>query len=180
MRNNTSVCGRKKTLDKSLSGSPSLVVDVLQHCWRSIESGCRPIFAREVHRSGEQATMTRTVLLVDDDDNVLKTISPMLTDAGFKVVAVTEARVGLDELQANAFDLIITDILMPDMEGIEFIMKLRAKSPRVPIIAISGGGRISNASFLTFAQKLGANAVLEKPFGRDQLLDVVTRVLATS
>ena len=111
-----------------------------------------------------------TVTLVKPEDSSL--VKGEFTDAnGF---------FSLEKIPNGRFDLIITDILMPDMEGIEFIMKLRAKSPRVPIIAISGGGRVSNASFLTFAQKLGANAVLEKPFGRDQLLDVVTRVLATS
>ena len=124
--------------------------------------------------------MKRTVLLVDDDDNVLKTISPMLTDAGYNVLSVTKARAGFDQLQSHSVDLIITDIIMPEMEGIEFILKLRKESPSVPIIAISGSGRSSRFDYLTMARRLGATAVLEKPFGREELLSVVAEVLAAS
>jgi DNA-binding response OmpR family regulator len=123
--------------------------------------------------------MKRTVLLVDDDDSVLETISPMLTDAGYDVLGVAKARIGFDEFQSRPVDLIITDILMPEMEGIEFILKLRKESPSVPIIAISGSGRSSTIDYLAMARRLGATAVLEKPFGREELLGVVAKVLAS-
>ena len=123
--------------------------------------------------------MKRTVLLVDDDDSVLETISPMLTDAGYDVLGVAKARIGFDEFQSRPVDLIITDILMPEMEGIEFILKLRKESPSVPIIAIFGSGRSSTIDYLAMARRLGATAVLEKPFGREELLGVVAKVLAS-
>ena len=123
--------------------------------------------------------MKRTVLLVDDDDSVLETISPMLTDAGYDVLGVAKARIGFDEFQSRPVDLIITDILMPEMEGIEFILKLRKESPSVPIIAISGSGRSSTIDYLAMARRLGATAVLEKPFGREELLGVVAKALAS-
>ncbi len=123
--------------------------------------------------------MKQTVLLVDDDDSVLETISPMLTDAGYDVLGVAKARIGFDEFQSRPVDLIITDILMPEMEGIEFILKLRKESPSVPIIAISGSGRSSTIDYLAMARRLGATAVLEKPFGREELLGVVAKALAS-
>lgn len=122
--------------------------------------------------------MKRTILLVDDDESVLKTISPMLQDAGFAVIPANTARAGLDQLKETTVDLIITDIVMPEMEGIEFIRHLKTKFPPVPIIAISGGWRTSEVDFLAFAKKLGANTVLEKPFGRKELLEAVNTALA--
>jgi CheY-like chemotaxis protein len=121
--------------------------------------------------------MTRTILLVDDDESVLKTIGPMLQDAGYRVIPVNTARAGLDHLQGNAVDLIITDIVMPEMEGIEFIRHLKGRFPEVPVVAISGGWRTSEIDFLAFAKKLGAHSVLEKPFGRKDLLEAVSKVL---
>lgn len=136
--------------------------------------------ARQTPSPCGRAAVKRTVLVVDDDDTVLETISPMLADAGYDVLGVTKARVGFDEFRSRSVDLIITDILMPEMEGIEFILKLRKESPSVPIIAISGSGRSSKIDYLAMARRLGATAILEKPFGREELLGVVAKIRAAS
>jgi CheY-like chemotaxis protein len=122
--------------------------------------------------------MKRTVLVVDDDGGVLKMIELMLGDSGFDVMVAPSGRDGLKALESQAFDLIITDIIMPEMEGIELITHLRTTRPDIPILAISGGGRSRNFDFLKFAKKLGAKAVLEKPFRRDGLLEAVNKALS--
>lgn len=119
--------------------------------------------------------MKRTILVVDDDSGVLKMTELMLSDGGFNVIVSSNAREGLGMLKAQKVDLIITDIIMPEMEGIELISQLRKDHPALPIMAISGGGRSHNTDFLKFAKKLGAKVVLEKPFRREALLEAVNR-----
>jgi YesN/AraC family two-component response regulator len=84
---------------------------------------------------------------------------------------------GIKRLMGDPIDLIITDIIMPDMEGIEFIRSVQSSHPALPIVAISGGGRSHNLDFLKFAQRLGAISTLAKPFRREELLDVVGKIL---
>ena len=122
--------------------------------------------------------MKRTVLVVDDDGGVLKMIELMLGDSGFDVIVAPSGHDGLRALEHRMFDLIITDIIMPEMEGIELITQLRKTRPEVPILAISGGGRSRNFDFLNFAKKLGARAILEKPFRREGLLEAVNKALS--
>jgi YesN/AraC family two-component response regulator len=80
---------------------------------------------------------------------------------------VTEAengRLGLEQLKTGTFDLVITDIIMPEMEGVETLMTVREQYPNVKVITMSGGGRTGNIDFLSAAEKLGASAILHKPF----------------
>ncbi|MCH8154484.1 MAG: response regulator [Proteobacteria bacterium] len=84
----------------------------------------------------------------------------------------------LERVEENRPDLIITDIIMPEKEGVETIIALRRADPDLPIIAISGGGRLDATDFLTMAGKLGARRTLSKPFRRDQLLEAVGECLA--
>jgi YesN/AraC family two-component response regulator len=74
-------------------------------------------------------------------------------------------------------DLVITDVLMPEKDGLEVIMEIRAKLPQVKIIAISGGGRISHTDYLVAARRLGAHRTLSKPFIRQELLDTLHELL---
>ncbi len=76
-----------------------------------------------------------------------------------------------------AFDLVITDIIMPEKEGIEIIMEIRKKYPAVPVIAISGGGFNSPQDYLSIAWAAGAKTVLEKPVERATLLSAVKKIL---
>ncbi len=75
--------------------------------------------------------------------------------------------------QAQQFDVVVTDVVMPEKEGIETIMEMRKLNQTLRIVAISGGGRIKNMDFLRLARGLGADATLPKPFRKEELLAVV-------
>ncbi len=84
---------------------------------------------------------------------------------------------GLQLYREEPVDLIITDVFMPEKEGLETIRELRSEYPEVKIIAISGGGKNINLDFLPLAKQLGALRTLKKPFDRQEMLDAVQEVL---
>ena len=119
------------------------------------------------------------ILLIDDDDAFRTMLRLTLTHFGH---AVTEARNGKEGLKiyaAAGTDLVITDIVMPEKEGLEVLMALWQRQPPVKVIAMSGGGRVSAATYLQSATLLGAARVLEKPFSNDDLLTAIDEVLAS-
>jgi len=120
------------------------------------------------------------ILVVDDEALLAKSLSIILTKAGHTVVTAENGKMGLEVFARENPDLVITDIIMPEMEGIEAIQILRSQAPKLPIIAVSGGGRTKNLEFLRVAEKLGANAALGKPFTKEQLLAAVANCLAAA
>jgi DNA-binding NtrC family response regulator len=104
------------------------------------------------------------VLLIDDEQMVRKIVRKMLERNGHQVTEAENGRLGLEQLKAGSFDLVITDIIMPEMEGVETLVTVREQYPDVKVIAMSGGGRTGNIDFLSAAEKLGASAILHKPF----------------
>ena len=117
------------------------------------------------------------LLLIDDDELFRPMLSENLEQLGH---TVTEARNGKEGLAryANApADLVLTDLIMPEKEGIETIMELRKRWPEVKIIAMSGGGRVAASSYLNTAQKLGAGCILTKPFSNDELVAAINKML---
>ncbi|HZZ20633.1 MAG TPA: response regulator [Opitutaceae bacterium] len=119
------------------------------------------------------------ILLIDDDDLVRAMLSQTLAHFGH---VVTEARNGVEGLQmfaASGSDLVITDIVMPDKEGLEVVMELRAGPNPPRIIAMSGGGRQSPTDYLRLAKHLGASTVLSKPFSSETLMAAVNSLLGT-
>lgn len=119
------------------------------------------------------------ILVIDDDAAMRESIGLVLESAGFTVVEAKNGIDGMRLLQAEHPALVITDILMPQKEGIEIIREIRAQAPDIPIIAISGavGGQ---ADYLKMARAFGANAVLAKPFEPKEMLAVAQRLLDTS
>ena len=118
------------------------------------------------------------VLVVDDDLQVLEVVGEMLILEGFDVEVARNGREALEQFRRQPFDLVITDLIMPDKEGLETITELRASDRHVPIIAMSGGGRIGPTDYLETALQIGANATLAKPFARSELIATVTRLLS--
>jgi two-component system chemotaxis response regulator CheY len=117
------------------------------------------------------------ILLVDDDSLVRVTLRKMLTSARHAVIEVGSG-VEAEELAAGrAIDLVITDILMPDKEGLSLLRDIKRNRPNLKIIAISGGGRTGAYSLLEAATQLGADAVLRKPFAMAELLATVSSLL---
>lgn len=126
--------------------------------------------------------MTR-ILIIDDEPDVAAVIGKILTRDGFDVVSVRDGAAGIAEAQAQDVDLVITDIMMPRMNGVTVIEQIRKLRPRARVIAISGGGNfaamgyqaeaITTTAYLAAAQKAGAEVVLTKPFDRKELLETV-------
>lgn len=118
-----------------------------------------------------------SILIIDDDAAVSRTLSLILTRAGYQVSCASTGRRGLALLAGGGFDLVLTDIIMPELDGIEAIRRIRDDYPNLRVIAMSGGGQIDKADFLHMAQVLGADRVMEKPVRSDQLLELVKTTL---
>ena len=116
------------------------------------------------------------ILVIDDDHLVRYALSKILSSNGYEVVTASDGRRGMVVLRIEHPDVVITDIIMPEQEGIDTIIQIQRERPGVKIIAISGGGRIRNIDFLEMAQSLGADDVLAKPFEVDDLLSCLIRL----
>jgi DNA-binding response OmpR family regulator len=116
--------------------------------------------------------MTR-ILLIEDDSTLRWFLYHNLIKEGYAVFEAVHGADGLRQLRHNPVDLVITDMLMPEMDGVETIQQLRESFPGVKIIAISGGGLASPDHYLKIARKLGADKTLRKPFIFPELLDTV-------
>lgn len=114
-----------------------------------------------------------TVLVIDDDAEIRELLAAVIEAEGHEAVLVDGGRKGLTAMAARAIDLAITDILMPDMEGIETIRSLRKINPTAKIVAIS-----ASEAYLTMASDLGADLVIAKPFVIPELRAILARLLA--
>lgn len=119
-----------------------------------------------------------SILVVDDDTQVLDVMSEMLRLEGHYVVVAENGQQAVNRIRDVVFDLVITDLIMPDKEGLETIADIRRNHQDLPIIAISGGGRVGPTDYLETARFIGANATLAKPFGRQELITTVSDLLA--
>jgi DNA-binding response OmpR family regulator len=120
------------------------------------------------------------ILVIDDDALVRNTILRILKASGFEVILAEDGVKGMAAFRKEMPDLIITDIIMPEQEGIQTIVQMRRERPDTKIIAISGGGRIGNADFLSMARSLGANDIVSKPFTPQKLVSSVRTCLAAA
>ncbi len=120
------------------------------------------------------------ILVVDDEPEVLMLLTDILESVGHEVVQATNGAEGLNEYQRGGVDLIVTDIIMPDKEGLESIMDYKQLNPDVKIIAISGGARIGPHTYLKMAEKFGAKRVFSKPFRNKELIDAIEELLSES
>ena len=119
----------------------------------------------------------RKILIIDDDEQMRNLLCRAMEYAGFKVEVAADGRKGLRFFESNTYDLVITDLIMPEQEGMETITFLRKNHPEVKIIAISGGGRIGPETYLPAALELGADRAFAKPFPIDDLINTVKELL---
>lgn len=117
------------------------------------------------------------ILVVDDDDQVRLMMRQVLERDGYTVATAADGKEAIKLFKIEAFDLVITDIIMPEKEGIETITELRRDYPELKIIAISGGGRHRPEGYLELAKGLGATMTMVKPFERSEILAAVKNVL---
>jgi CheY-like chemotaxis protein len=122
----------------------------------------------------------KKILIIEDNEIVRNTMMRILQTAGYAVVTANDGLEGVDLFRKEMPDLVISDIIMPQQEGIGTIRQILAEFPGTKIIAISGGGRIGNTDFLQIARKLGAIDALPKPFDPDDLLDRISNCLQTA
>lgn len=117
------------------------------------------------------------ILVIEDDDMFRNVLVQMLSKSGFDVRQAGDGNQALEVCAQFGPDLVLTDIIMPDKEGLETIQELMEIKPGIKIIAMSGGGKFGPNSYLPLAEKLGAKATLQKPFMREELLNTINSVL---
>lgn len=117
------------------------------------------------------------ILVVDDEPELREVIMRVLEDVGHKVTLAENGNEASKALARGAFDLVLTDVIMPDRDGMQVITELRRKYPQVRVVAMSGGGHVPRDQYLKIAKGLGAHAALEKPFSTQELLGVIEQVM---
>jgi CheY-like chemotaxis protein len=118
------------------------------------------------------------VLLVEDNTAYRELMAEVLRGAGFDVVAAPDGRRVAAILRERPIDLVITDLVMPERDGLETIMEVRRNHPGLPVIAVSGDMPLNRDLYLRLAEKLGAARVLAKPFRPDELVAAARGALA--
>lgn len=129
-----------------------------------------------------------TILLIDDESDVRQAISRVLEREGYAVKTAADAASGLAILEESHVDVLISDIIMPGIDGVQAIRTVRKSNPNMKIIAISGGGNfgrnayqpeaITTTAYLQAATEAGANWIITKPFEKAELIDCVRRLVA--
>jgi DNA-binding response OmpR family regulator len=117
------------------------------------------------------------ILLVEDEDGLRKLLRLNLTTMGYEVSEATNGKEALAIQESEPADLILTDLVMPEKEGIETIGEIRKKYPTAKIIAMSGGGRASAENYLKIAKIMGADLVIAKPFSFQDLETAIATLL---
>jgi len=123
-------------------------------------------------------TKPLSIIVADDVEGILHLLQDWLGDEGHQVTCAACGREVIAALKRHSFDLIITDVIMPDGDGIELMNEAKRLQPGARVIAISGGGSYLRATdCLALAKGLGAHAILMKPFNRQQLVEAIERVM---
>ena len=121
-----------------------------------------------------------SVLVVDDDAGIRDMLGRFLRGDGYEVREAANGREAMAAYRLHAADLVITDMYMPDADGIDVIMRLRSEFPDTRIVAMSGGGYLDQGGVLEFAERAGALGMLPKPFDRQSLRNAVMDALGPS
>jgi DNA-binding response OmpR family regulator len=127
--------------------------------------------------SGQANTAVPKILIIDDDELIRLTCRNILKKIECDVIEAENGVQGLAQFKKERPSIVITDLLMPDKEGLETISEIKGSDKSVRIIAISGGGSTNNMSFLNIAKLMGADIILKKPFKPDELLGAIKTLL---
>jgi len=127
------------------------------------------------------------ILVIDDEKDIRLVLKQVLELAGYNVELAENGKDGLAKLADKGADLVITDVIMPGIDGVATVRKIKEAHPDLPVIVISGGGNvapaaydpgaISTSAFLESAKKAGANRTLTKPFDRHEILAAIKELL---
>lgn len=113
------------------------------------------------------------IMVVDDEEDICEVAHLLLESAHYEVACFGDAKSALKALDEDSFDLVLTDMLMPEMDGVELITEIRRRLPGQAIVAMSGGGHAPRESYLEIARLYGVKGVLPKPFNRESLLETL-------
>jgi CheY-like chemotaxis protein len=119
------------------------------------------------------------ILVIDDEPLLRSTVVTILTRAGFGVEEAPDGAAGIAMFHKNQPDMVITDLFMPNRDGIEVVMELKRSYPHTKILAMTGGGQMQMMELASAAKSLGATHILYKPFDKESLLGAVNTVLGT-
>ena len=140
---------------------------------RATETGA-PAVARTPAAVPDVALAHRRIVVADDESGMRLLLSVILTGAGYEVLEASNGLEAVRLCERGGIDLLLTDLVMPDHEGLETIRRMRQERPDIPIVAMSGA---FDGNFLEVARAMGAAAVIQKPFRPEQVLKVVGQVL---
>jgi DNA-binding response OmpR family regulator len=128
-------------------------------------------------RSNKRVEEAPVVLLIDDDPAVLDSLAMLFASHGFCIVTATNGAHGLKLFRERAPMVVVTDIMMPEEDGLGMMRQMRRERPEVKIIVISGGGKVDWSDYLSVAKRLGADAVFRKGTDTGALLETLTKML---
>lgn len=120
--------------------------------------------------------MQKHILIVDDEEIILTGIKAIIEKHNFLVDVAANGLKGIELLSLKAYDVLVTDIIMPEMDGLELIRYAKQRCPNIRIIAMSGGGRISDEDHLKKAKELGCDFIIEKPFPTNELISAIKEI----
>jgi CheY-like chemotaxis protein len=120
------------------------------------------------------------ILVLDDNADVLESMRLLLASSGYEAVTSADAREALELQHRQPADLLITDIFMPGVDGLETIVAFRTRWPGLKIVAISGGGVRAKRDYLSVAGEIGADVLMRKPVDPQHLLDTVRKLAPAS
>lgn len=121
-----------------------------------------------------------SILIIDDDDVMLEVVKLALQVDGHAVETASDGLSGLSAIKHGQFDAVISDIVMPDMDGLQLLMETRRFDAGMKFIAMSSGGAAGDPVYLDVADTLGADAMLQKPFTTDDLRKNLSKVLGAT
>lgn len=119
------------------------------------------------------------VMIIEDDEQLRKMLQIMIEKEGYSVEVASNGEEAIKLFKTQPSELIITDLLMPEKDGLETIMEVKRDNPHVKIIAVSGGGQVGSKTYLKVAERLGAQHIFSKPFKRTDLLEAVASLIGS-
>jgi len=119
----------------------------------------------------------KSVLVVDDEPGMREMVKQLLLNEGYHVLEASNGKHAMEFLKNESPELVITDIIMEEMDGVEIILEIRENYPDIKIIAMSGGSKISSEDYLESASDLGADRIFNKPFALSDMLNAVKELI---
>jgi CheY-like chemotaxis protein len=121
--------------------------------------------------------MKARILIIDDEPTLRDLFKTLLETQGHEVAVAEHGRAAIAMLGQQPFDLVLTDVLMPEQDGLETIVQIRTRWPKLRVLAMTGGGHLDANFYLRVAKSLGATSLLQKPFSADELLHAIRGLL---